>query len=158
MAVGVHLMRSQWRPCKLSKADWLADGRVGPLPNDDLRKIVHDGSLHRYNVHDEYRLPVIDAKPRDLVCADYERGQVHADRAAIEIEISRAANGSSSPARNGGGGDSDSLSEFDKSELTCLIDVLSALGDREWDPPLTTEQKSCVAKLGSVLFKARLAK
>ena len=69
----------------------------------------------------------------------------------------KAANGSSSPARNGSGGD-DSLSEFDKSELTCLIDVLSALGDREWDPPLTTEQKSCVAKLGSVLFKARLAK
>ena len=70
----------------------------------------------------------------------------------------KAANGSSSPARNGSGGESDSLSEFDKSELTCLIDVLSALGDREWDPPLTTEQKSCVAKLGSVLFKARLAK
>ena len=70
----------------------------------------------------------------------------------------KGANGSSSPARNGSGGDSDSLSEFNKSELTCLIDVLSALGDREWDPPLTTEQKSCVAKLGSVLFKARLAK
>ena len=49
----------------------------------------------------------------------------------------------------------DPLSRFDRTELTCLIDVLSALGDRR-DPPLTAQQANCVAKLGSVLFTARL--
>ena len=85
-------------------------------------------------------------------------------RAHRETRASRATapNGAGSPAAasahvaNGGGGAAaDSLGGFARWELTCLIDVLSALGDRR-DPPLTPEQASCVAKLGSVLFAARL--
>ena len=55
----------------------------------------------------------------------------------------------------GGGGGGDPLGQFSRSELTCLLDVLSALGDRR-DPPLTPLQASSVSKLGSVLFAARL--
>ena len=44
---------------------------------------------------------------------------------------------------------------FERSELTCLIELLSALGDRR-DPPLTPEQAGCVSKLGAFLFAARL--
>jgi hypothetical protein len=51
---------------------------------------------------------------------------------------------------SGGGGGADSLSVFERSELTCLIDVLSSLGERQ-DPPLSAQQASCVAKLGGVL-------
>ena len=41
------------------------------------------------------------------------------------------------------------------SGLLVFSSLLSALGDRR-DPPLTNEQASCVAKLGAMLFAARL--
>ena len=63
-----------------------------------------------------------------------------------------------SPSSGGGpGAGVGDLSQLERAELTCLIDVLSALGDRK-DPPLTAQQASCVAKLGSMLFATRLHK
>ena len=49
------------------------------------------------------------------------------------------------------GGALDALS---RSELTVLLDLLGEIGDRR-EPPLTSQQASCVAKLGSALFALR---
>ena len=68
-----------------------------------------------------------------------------------------ASGGGTSNGGGGAGGPIGDLGSLERWELTCLIDVLSALGDRR-DPPLTPQQASCVSKLGSALFAARLHK
>ena len=67
----------------------------------------------------------------------------------------QSSGGRRKPSGGAGAPPGELTSGFERWELTCLIDVLSALGDRR-DPPLTAEQASCVAKLGSALFAARL--